>query len=108
MIGDKIIEINQFCLSYDGLFTLNFSVNGKSYTLHPYLTPRMIIEIIKNEGLEFTSEITDLYSRVEFTQTTLLLEVFEEENGSYSFLTSERGEMYQDIDLYLVHVKIKD
>lgn len=110
MIGDKIIEINQFNLSYDGLFIIKFEFENEIYRLKPYLTPALLFKIIENEGLKDSIELLDFYSNgIDFSKTTLMFEVFEKENENdrISFLTSEYAEMYQDDNIYLIHCEIK-
>jgi len=108
MVGDRIIEISKFKLSYDGLFTIEFKHAGKLHTIKPYLTPAMFYYIIANEGLKETIQLLDFYSEgVVFSKTKLLFEVFDNENGNISFLTSEEAEHYQDSGYYLVHCEIK-
>ncbi|MDD3740182.1 MAG: hypothetical protein PHH30_02985 [Bacteroidales bacterium] len=41
MIEDRIIEVNKFILSYDGLFISDFEYANKKYHIKPYLTPEM-------------------------------------------------------------------
>jgi hypothetical protein len=108
MREEETIEIKEFELRYDGIFKLKINIDDITYEDYIYLSPSMLFKIIESEGLQYTSEELDLYNYVQFTKTTLILEVFEKENERYSFLTSEEAGLYQDIDLYLINVEIKD
>lgn len=111
MIGDRIIEVNKFKLSYDGMFHAEFEFLKEKYRKVLFLTPQMLFRILRNEGFEKPDSIQSLdfcFKGVDFFKTTLLFEVFDEENGKISFLTSEEAEHYQDSGYYLIHCKIKD
>lgn len=111
MFSDKIIEVNNFKLSYDGLFYAEFEYAKNKYTQKIYLTPQMFFKILHNEGLDKIDFIQslDFYSKgVEFFKTTLLFRVFNEENEKISFLTSEEADHYHDFGFSLVHCEIKD
>lgn len=109
MIGDRIIEINEFKLSYDGLFLLEFEYAKEKYYLKPYLSPEKFLKIIQNEGFNDSIQSLDFYSDgVKITKTTLLFEVFNTDNNKISFLTSEKAEHYQDSGLLLIDCKIKN
>jgi len=109
MNGDRIIEINKFKLSYDGMFYAEFEYLKEKYRKVLFLTPPMIFVILRNEGFEKVESIQslDFYKGVDFSKTTLLFEVFDEENGKISFLTSEEAEHYQDSGYYLINCNIK-
>jgi hypothetical protein len=110
MNGDRIIEINKFKLSYDGMFYAEFEYLKEKYRKVLFLTPPMLFVILRNEGFEKADSIQslDFYSKgVDFLKTTLLFEVFDLENGKIGFLTSEEAEPYQDSGYYLIHCKIK-
>jgi hypothetical protein len=110
MLGDRLIEINQFRLYYDGIFLVQFEFRNRKYRKELYLAPAMLIKLLQNEGLvRIDSEnLLDFCSEgVEFSKSTLLFDVFDNENGEIGFLTSNVAELYQDSGHYLIHCDIK-
>ena len=110
MIGDRIMEVNKFKLSYNGFFILDFEYANEKYSIKPYLTPEMLLKIIKNEGFKDLTRSLDFSSEgVCFTKTTLLFEVFDGDNNEISFLTSEEAEViYLEFGISLINCKIKN
>ena len=109
MRGDRIIEVNKFNLSYDGLINIKFKYDGIDYSLTPALTPDMIFKIIKNEGIEDLFPTLDFYiDGVNFSKTVLLFEVFDTEYDELSFLTSDMQDNYMDSGIVLIECEIKN
>jgi hypothetical protein len=115
-MDDRTIEINQFKLLYDGLFKIEFEYNEKKCRECLYLTPSMLLKTLKNEGLEDADAIQKFHlfsddlivEGINFSKTTLLFRVFDEEDDEISFLTSQRAEHYQNVGLYLIDCEIKE
>jgi hypothetical protein len=110
MIGDRIIEIRESILMYDGCFAVEIEYNGNKFSMPIYLRPAALFQILENEGLDSFEKIeaVDFYSDgLKISKTSLLFEVFDGENESISFLTSEEAEHYQYHDIRLVFCDIK-
>jgi len=111
MIGDRIIEINQFKIYYDGIFLVQFEFRNRKYRKEIYIAPAMLLKLLQNEGLVRIDNVKllDFCSKgVDFSKTTILFDVFDNDNGEIGFLTSEEAELYQDSGQYLIHCEIKD
>jgi len=105
----KTISTNNFTLSYDGLFSVRFEYQGKMYHKHIYLSPEVLFEMMLREGYTTKEDVAslDFGQGVHFSKSIVVFEVFEEEDGSISFLTSEEAEHYQGSGHYLINCKIK-
>jgi len=108
MIGDRIIEVSKFKLFYDGFFKVRFEYNDKNHDVRPYLTPEMLLKIIHNEEFEVPFQSLDFYSKgVSFSKTTLLFEVFDNDDNKIGFLTSEETDHHQELGFYFIYCEIK-
>jgi hypothetical protein len=110
MQGDRIIEISEFSLSYDGMFKVGFNYEGRDYFKPIYLAIEMLLKIIEREKLshEDLQSINSFDEAPVFKKSTLLIEVFiEAESEEISFLTSEESEHLQDCGYYLIAVELK-
>lgn len=90
MVGSRTIEVNPFTLYYVGFFVIEFEFENKAYSKILYLEPDMLFKIIENEGLKDNIELLEFrFKGVEFSKTTLLLEVKANKKGIFSFYHSE-------------------
>jgi hypothetical protein len=102
----KEIEIKNFTLEYDGIFRISFDGINKPV----FLTPGQLFKMFKIEGLiyeDFFEEHAYFFEPVNFKKVDLILKGSQDEDGEYSFLTSEAAEIMQEKGLYLLDVSIK-
>ena len=110
MLGDRIIEINEFILYYDGCFKVEFMYDNKKYCRIIYLDLKNLIKIFENEGLNISNKINAInfhFTGLRFLKSTLLFEVFDEADNTISFLTSEVAEDYSFNNIIMVDCEVK-
>jgi hypothetical protein len=110
LIGDRRIEIEQFVLLYDGCFVVEFKYNDRKYIKPVYLKPAELFKVLEHEGLDSFEKIDaiDFYSDgLIVSKTSLIFEVFDVEDETISFITSEEAEHYQENDIQFVFCEIK-
>ena len=110
LLGDRIIEVTPFFLLYDGCFAVVFEYNGKKYSKAAYLKPADLFKVLENEGLDSFEKLAavDFYSDGLFvSKSTLIFEVFDNEDKDLSFVSAQEAEHYQANDIQYVFCEIK-
>lgn len=107
----KKIEINNFTLSYNGMFRLAFNYEGENFQKPIYLNPMELFQIIENEAnlknnLDEQNPTINVVG-VEIKNTTLILQAWIKNDKITGFLTSAIAEDYQDKGYYLLECNAK-
>ncbi|HUH73204.1 MAG TPA: hypothetical protein VLZ75_02240 [Chitinophagales bacterium] len=105
MIVEKMLEVNPYKLTYDGLYKLFFEYEGKEIGLYIYLAPDLLLKILVKEGIKELEEF-EFYD-LEFSKSTLLLKIYIE-GDKLSFRTSEYDNYEMLFNLNLIHCEIKE
>ena len=87
----KQMEVNNFELRYDGVYTITF-LNGKM--VQACITLDTLVKMISTEGLEL-KDIEKAIQEAEplrFTKVKLVCDIFDKGDGKYSYLSSEIAE----------------
>lgn len=108
MANHKKIEIQDFTICYNGIYTIKFEYQNKLYREYVYITPNMLFKLIENEKLDdknLNSEL--LLEGINFTKTSIYFNVFEDSNGEIGFITSELADVYQEFSIYMIEFEIE-
>ncbi len=103
------IRINEFTLSYYGIYIIEFEYKNRRYKFNFYLPLFDLFKIIQNENLDVENFKEDFDFRHTFTKTILEFDIFEEKNEKVVFINSELGEYCEEqYNIQLVDAKIVD
>lgn len=100
------IQIRNFTISYDGVYHINFSYDGMSYTKPICLPPSVFIKMLEIEGKLSTPYINITDDPITFEKVEVTLTVFKTATNELTgFYTSELAEGWQDHGLCLIDLE---
>lgn len=94
------IEIKNFRLKYDGIFSVEFKYKEVEYIVEVYLPLDMFIKMLKNEGILWNISDYDTYNEgLVFKNSTIVFEVAEDYDEIMGFIISKETEQFEKYGL---------
>ena len=112
--GDIVseIEIRNFKLYYDGIFSIGFTYNGQEIKNNVYLPPYILLKVLKNEGITNMASEEDfdfIDAGVSFTKSTLVFNVVLQDGEIVEIFNSPLAtENYMGSDLPFLDCSLKE